>query len=282
LKDLGSAPKLDEKKILANAPEQGGDSVAPLNKAQLDASDPRYCGSCYGAEMTDGECCNTCAEVERAYQKKGWAFLGGDTVEQCVRETSKGNVELERHEGCKVLGLLSVNKVAGNFHFAPGHGFQSSHTHMHDMNALRAGAFNSSHTISRLSFGKTFPGVVNPLDDTTKVVASGGAIFQYFVKVVPTTYKFINGTILETNQFSVTEHVTNVKVKEGHGLPGVFVFYELSPIKVIVTESRRSFLHFITQLCAIIGGVFTVAGLVDRALYSGLIQIEKAKIGKFS
>jgi hypothetical protein len=78
----------------------------------------------------------------------------------------------------------------------------------------------------------------------------------------------------------VTEHVTNIKAREGHGLPGVFIFYEMSPIKVIMSEERKSFLHFITQLCAIIGGVFTVAGLVDRILYSSLVQMEKVQLGK--
>lgn len=191
-------------------------------------------------------------------------------------------MDLERHEGCRVSGQLSVNKVAGNFHFAPGHGFQNSHMHTHDLSAFRAGVFNVTHTIEHLSFGTDFPGIINPLDNSRKVVSSGGAIYQYFVKVVPTTYRYLNGTVLETNQFSVTEHVTNVKAKEGQGLPGVFFFYELSPIKVIVSEEQRSFLHFVTQLCAIIGGVFTVAGLVDRILYSSLIQLEKAQIGKFS
>lgn len=31
---------------------------------------------------------------------------------------------------------------------------------------------------------------------------------------------------------------------------------------VDVLEHRQSFFHFLTQLCAIIGGVFTVAGMV--------------------
>lgn len=30
------------------------------------------------------------------------------------------------------------------------------------------------------------------------------------------------------------------------------------------TESRKSFTHFLTQLCAILGGVITVSGMLDR------------------
>jgi hypothetical protein len=44
--------------------------------------------------------------------------------------------------------------------------------------------------------------------------------------------------------------------------------YEISPIMVQFTEVRKSLLHFLTQLCAILGGVFVVFGLVDRMVYS--------------
>jgi len=36
--------------------------------------------------------------------------------------------------------------------------------------------------------------------------------------------------------------------------------YDLSPIVVTITESRRSFGHFITRLCAVLGGTFAVTG----------------------
>ena len=33
--------------------------------------------------------------------------------------------------------------------------------------------------------------------------------------------------------------------------------YDLSPMLVQITEHRRSFFHFLTGVCAIVGGVFT-------------------------
>lgn len=45
-----------------------------------------YCGSCYGAEENEGDCCNTCESVRGGYQKKGWVMPEYDTVEQCKRE----------------------------------------------------------------------------------------------------------------------------------------------------------------------------------------------------
>ncbi|KAG6501114.1 hypothetical protein ZIOFF_040982 [Zingiber officinale] len=53
--------------------------------------------------------------------------------------------------------------------------------------------------------------------------------------------------------FSVTDHFRDGNAQPDH-LHGVYFFYDFSPIKVIFTEENRSFLHYVTQLCAIIGG----------------------------
>lgn len=36
-------------------------------------ADPNYCGSCYGAQTREGQCCNTCAQVRRG---AGWGGGG--------------------------------------------------------------------------------------------------------------------------------------------------------------------------------------------------------------
>jgi len=236
-----------------------------------------YCGSCYGAEAQPQDCCNTCESVQEAYRKKGWT-ASPDSFEQCNREGWSKKMEEQMGEGCQVYGYLLVNKVAGNFHFAPGKSFQQHHMHVHDLQPYKNFKFNLSHTINRLSFGKEFPGIINPLDQVSKSTENPDHImgmYQYFVKVVPTIYETLNGNTLNTNQFSVTEHFKPIKGEGSHGLPGVFFMYELSPIMVKFTESRKSFTHFLTSLCAIIGGVFTVAGIIDSLLYQSLRTLKK-------
>jgi hypothetical protein len=100
------------------------------------------------------------------------------------------------------------------------------------------------------------------------------------VKVVPTTYSYLKGDVVNTNQFSVTEHFRFINPREGQGLPGVFCFYDLSPIEVNFAETRKSLAHFLTQLCAILGGVFTVAGMIDKLIYGTFKQLEKGRQGK--
>ncbi|XP_059981031.1 endoplasmic reticulum-Golgi intermediate compartment protein 3 isoform X1 [Lagenorhynchus albirostris] len=252
-----------------------------------DSLDPNRCESCYGAETEDIKCCNSCEDVREAYRRRGWAFKNPDTIEQCRREGFSQKMQEQKNEGCQVYGFLEVNKVAGNFHFAPGKSFQQSHVHVHaveihDLQSFGLDNINMTHYIQHLSFGEDYPGIVNPLDHTNVTAPQASMMFQYFVKVVPTVYMKVDGEapllsqVLRTNQFSVTRHE---KVANGlmgdQGLPGVFVLYELSPMMVKLTEKHRSFTHFLTGVCAIIGGMFTVAGLIDSLIYHSARAIQK-------
>ncbi|XXG87497.1 hypothetical protein AAC387_Pa11g2168 [Persea americana] len=131
-------------------------------------------------------------------------------------------------------------------------------------------------------------------------------MYQYFIKVVPTVYTDISGHSIQSNQFSVTEHFRGAKVGFAQSIPGVFFFYDLSPIKVTFMEQNVSFLHFLTNVCAIVGalicfllnecsiiicvrlaistGIFTVSGILDSFIYHGQKTMKKKKmeLGKFS
>jgi hypothetical protein len=86
-------------------------------------------------------------------------------------------------------------------------------------------------------------------------------MYQIFVKVVSTTFVYLNGDEIPTNQYSVTSYERdlaqgNQPSRDGDGrvtshhtqaIPGVFINYEISPMKVIHTETRQSFAHFVTR-----------------------------------
>jgi endoplasmic reticulum-Golgi intermediate compartment protein 3 len=88
------------------------------------------------------------------------------------------------------------------------------------------------------------------------------------LQVVPTLYRYLNGTTIETNQYSVTEHMRHVTPGSGRGLPGVFFFYQVSPLHVEIEEYRRGWIQFFTSVCAVVGGVVTVMGMLDQYVYS--------------
>ncbi|XVE49571.1 hypothetical protein DITRI_Ditri01bG0092300 [Diplodiscus trichospermus] len=191
-----------------------------------------YCGSCFGAEQSDDDCCNSCEEVREAYQRKGWAITNVDLIDQCKREGFFQRIKDEDGEGCNIHGSLDVNRVAGNFHFAPGKSFHQTNIFLDDLLAFQKDSYNISHRINRLAFGEYFPGVVNPLDGAQWVHETSNGMYQYFVKVVPTIYTDIRGGTVHSNQYSVTQHFKNLEFIHPNSHPGVFFFYDFSPIKV--------------------------------------------------
>ena len=184
-------------------------------------------------------------------------------VQQCVREgqavgmlgiNSNENLT-QMDEGCRIHGLLEVNKVAGNFHIAPGQSFQQDHIHVHSLRSIRLNLVNTTHHLHDLSFGESFPNQINPLSNTKQVTNDGPVLFHYYIKVVPSTYVFLNQTELKTNQYSVTKHrkiIRNIMNNSANQLPGTFFSYEISAIMVKFVERQRSLAQFLTSSCAII------------------------------
>lgn len=247
---------------------------------------PGGCGSCMGAEMKNGECCNTCDDVRKAYERRGWLLVDLKGVPQCQREgiTSLTQGEFDPKHGCNIHGDIEISKVAGKILITPGHSFEFNGRTLHDMTVMKDRDLNLSHSINRLSFGIEYPGQVNPLDGTHRYNKKGIGQHEYFVRIVPTSYTSTFGRVIRSNQYSASYFFKSTDPnKGGTSIPGVVIHYDLSPIHVHVKKQRRSFGHFVVQLCAIIGGVFTVAGMVSTLADGILIRaVRKSGTGKLS
>jgi len=249
--------------------------------AEGDTSEVEECKSCYGAETEDKKCCNTCEDVKRQYMKKSWKFVPG-TIEQCKGDVVDEEQQKVLSEGCQIYGYLEVNRVGGSFHVAPGKSFSINHIHVHDVQPFSSGDFNLTHTVRHLSFGRNVVGKTDPMDGVVGLAEKAASMFHYYIKIVPTTFSKADGSTFVTNQFSVTRHSKVVSMMSGEsGMPGVFFTYEMAPVMVKYSEKEKSFGHFASGLCAIIGGVFTVAGMVDKMVYNSARLLQhKTEIGK--
>jgi hypothetical protein len=148
-----------------------------------------------------------------------------DKFEQCKEEGFSKLLAEQSHEGCNIEGYLKVNKVQGNFHFAPGPSFELQGMHAHDLNDYRKHAkdWKFSHRIHHLSFGES-RGFTNPLDGVDKKANGLYDTYQYYIKVVSTEFTFLNGSNLVTNQYASTEHQRDVSPRFGDmptSMPGM-------------------------------------------------------------
>jgi hypothetical protein len=174
-----------------------------------------YCGPCFGAGDDNVTCCNTCDELIQAYGRKRWRTdVIVMTSEQCIREgrDKDGPKLMKRGEGCNLSGSMTLSRVAGNFHIAMGEGVERDGRHIHAFVPDDTPNFNASHVIHHLSFGAPEEQWAESyLDGATKIVTKElgtTGLFQYFIKVVPTTYlqqKSGKITRKETNRYFVTE-----------------------------------------------------------------------------
>lgn len=233
--------------------------------------DEAVCGDCYGAG-SDGECCNTCDDVKRAYIRRQWRIPDIETIRQCQKNSADiSREEQKREEGCNIHGIIALSTGGGDFHIAPGHSMEffgnEQHISFEQIILSLFETFNCSHTIHKLHFGQDFPTNVYQLDNQSRTVKEDYAMHQYYIQIVPTLYKFLNGTSIQTNQFSVTEHQRLVYPGTGRGLPGVFFFYEVSSLHVEMIEKRQGWVRFLTSVCAVVGGAFSVMMFADKFIY---------------
>jgi len=192
-------------------------------------------------------------------------------------------------EGCRVKGFVKVNKVPGNVHLST-----YSHSYLFGSLYQETRNMNISHKINHVSFGvdedigyiqKHFKGtgIVSPLDGVSQVVTEkktgayiDSAIFEYYTKVVPTTYVPLDRPPIHVYQFTANSN----KIMNQQ-MPSLYFRYDFSPVTVQYKETRESFSHFLVQVCAVIGGIFTVAGVLDSVLHKSIVHLaKKAQFGK--
>nr|CAD7568271.1 unnamed protein product [Timema californicum] len=171
-------------------------------------------------------------------------------------------------DACRVFGSLTLNKVAGNFHITAGRSLALPRGHIHISAFVSEREYNFSHRIDRFSFGDPSPGIVHPLEGDEKITAENMMLYQYFVEVVPTEVNTFLQT-LTTYQYSVKDHQRPINHHKGsHGVPGIFFKYDMSALKVRVTQQRDSLGQFLVHLSATVSGIYITSGIINS-----LVQI---------
>lgn len=176
---------------------------------------------------------------------------------------------VKNEEGCQLVGNIEVLRVPGNFHIS-SHAFGSIISRLSSEGLYK---FDISHTINHISFGNEADinhiknnfntGILNPIDGISKAYGKEDKLYEYFLKVVPTEYTDLEGNNYHAHQFTANSNEVESKMM----VPTVIFRYDISPILVKIKQSRQNIFHFFIQICAIVGGMFTVVGIVDHLLH---------------
>ncbi|KAF6280622.1 endoplasmic reticulum-golgi intermediate compartment 1 [Rhinolophus ferrumequinum] len=182
-------------------------------------------------------------------------------------------IPLNNGVGCRFEGQFSINKVPGNFHVST-----------HSATAQPQNP-DMTHVIHKLSFGDTLQvqnvhGAFNALGGADRLTSNPLASHDYILKIVPTVYEDKSGKQRYSYQYTVANKEYVAYSHTGRIIPAIWFRYDLSPITVKYTERRQPLYRFITTICAIIGGTFTVAGILDSCIFTASEAWKKIQLGK--
>lgn len=104
-----------------------------------------------------------------------------------------------------------------------------------------------------------------------------GTTLKHYLKVVPTRRVDVEGGELDTYEYSTNYNEFHQGHLRPHAqqeqqrlVPNTVFSYDVSPYRVVHRDHASSIGTYLTQLCAVVGGVFTVFGLIDGMLYTGI------------
>ncbi|CAL9041429.1 unnamed protein product [Musa banksii] len=190
--------------------------------------------------------------------------------------------------GCRIEGFVRVKKVPGNLVI-------SAHSGAHSFDPSQ---INVSHVVSQFSFGKKLSlRMLSELKRLTPYL--GGSHDRLMGHSYITNRDHVNANVTIEHYLQVVksevvsrrssqelklleeyEYTAHSSLVDSLHIPVAKFHYEPSPMQVLVTEVPKPLSHFVTNICAIIGGVFTVAGILDSILHNTLRLVKKVELGK--
>ena len=177
-------------------------------------------------------------------------------------------------EGCAFIGKIRINQVPGEYHIS-FHNYRSLWRDLNMKHGDLAPRIKLSHSFKSLSFGDTTQRVVKrfeldpnlffrSFEDINTFNDNQVLNYNYFVKIIP--YMLVDenwGSTYYAYSFSLTSKSKPFNPHHDE-MPIVTVRYEFSPIMMKVTHLKRDYLHFLTHVSAIVGGVFVVFSIINR------------------
>lgn len=190
--------------------------------------------------------------------------------------SEKSTETIRRIDSCRLSGSLTTLRVPGEFHFQ---------VKSHDR-SLVASMTNVSHTIDKLVFAddpeakwneinKNLPKEVqqnaNPLGQQSFISKSPHLSPQHHIQVVTTR---INDQIIY--QLTTQSHT---KPEDRTAIPQAKFSYTISPMTVVITKKYTPFYKFLTSICALLGGAFTMIKFLHSTT-DYVVKRRKGNLGK--
>ncbi|EAR91994.1 endoplasmic reticulum vesicle transporter (macronuclear) [Tetrahymena thermophila SB210] len=203
------------------------------------------------------------------------------TYVEVEQENSQQKIEevleqIKNKEQCRIHGQLLLNTIPGSFKFRI--------LQMKGLDEQLLKQLNINHKINKLSFGDTIKTKkiekVLGLDksdseafDESRYNYEYRCSYDNYIKILPLNAENIKELgYIRTNSFRFTMY-QQVIPKEQTDIIEVSFNYQVSPINIVYQTKNKSFYSFVVQVCAIIGGIFCVFGVINTLVLNIISSI---------
>jgi len=181
----------------------------------------------------------------------------------------------EDHPGCQISGFLLLDRVPGNFHILA----------RSDSKDLVPSMTNVSHEVHELYFGdpsmkrfiergkaRTPNDLLDKLQFTkgnTYLTRKEHSAYHHHLKIVSTNFDYTHysgqakrtGVVYQLLAQSQLTHYGRDQIPEAKFI------YDLSPVAIRYRRTSRKWYDYLTSIMAIIGGTFTVVGMLESSVH---------------
>mmetsp|Transcript_22402 Transcript_22402/g.28644 ORF Transcript_22402/g.28644 Transcript_22402/m.28644 type:complete len:494 (+) Transcript_22402:161-1642(+) len=229
------------------------------------------------------------AEAIADFTMKVWKEVIADDKELQMGagtdSTGDGKAEsVVRTRGCRIEGFLMAQRVPGKIIIHPyskGHSLNSSFISTdHEIHHLSFGNRRTSEMRAITGINRIDGAYAEPIgkpvilaegEDKVGFLSPGGYTHEHYIKVVSTTLKPRRGKPLHAYEYTI-----NSNMFESHtGVPQIVISFDLSPLKVVVTEETKPWIEGIVSMLAILGGVFSASIIFEGILSNAILTVAK-------
>ena len=179
----------------------------------------------------------------------------------------------EDHPGCQLSGHLLLDRVPGNFHIQARSAHHDIVPHMtnvsHEVHSLTMGEPTAERMIlqNKVFVPPEVKDKLSPMNGNVYITDNLHEAYHHYLKAITTSIDGLRFGKKEMVAYQIIES-SQLSFYRQDVVPEAKFMFDLSPVAVTYSRKSRRWYDYITSVMAIVGGTFTVVGMLESSINS--------------
>lgn len=259
LKDMNSKDRVKYSKSIKR--QRLGPDFMPFSSKIDDTEQSSWFSQCYSCLGAQQMCCQSIFDLIDALKRDNKQNI--DIYQHPLYERDQNSIEDK--ESCRIRGELITESQSGEIHITAGGNIKTPAHFEYDL-SFYENSLSLTHLIHELRFGPQHDSVTNTLDGSKWDQPLNGIYnVDYFLNLIHTIIED-NITTQYSAYLSDKRYYIEYEGKKSNKRPEIVFHYQEQPFIIQVEKKEYSFFRYMTTICSIIGGFYTIADLIDSCL----------------